>query len=203
MTRDRPLYGPLLCSLGAGLLALAVFLPWYGLSVTAQGLTYVQQVGSEFAQQFGNSRLQGELGLLHSGLNGLAGQQLAAVSAHDALKTISVLLLIIAGVAILLAQLSLMLPDAPSSESYGGLIALLGALAAVFTLYRIIHTPLPDNGLVALSIREGAWLALVGSLAMIVGGLLPRRLGDRRNRPTSAESLWSGLSGWTPEAPSD
>jgi hypothetical protein len=200
MTGDRPLYGPLLCTLGAGLLALAVFLPWYGLSVTPEGLTYVQQVGTEFAQQFGNPRLQGEIGLLHSGLNELAGHQLAAVSAHDALKKISVVLLIIAGVGILLAQLSLILPDAPSSESYGGLIALLGALAAVCTLYRIIHPPLPDNGLVALSMREGAWLALLGSLGMVVGGLLPRRLGARTANEGSVESVWSGLSGWTPEA---
>jgi hypothetical protein len=200
MAGDRPRYGPLLCTFGAVVLAVSAFLPWYGVSITAHGLAYIQQVGSEFASQYGNTRLQGEVGLLHSSLSGLAGHQLGALSARQALTHISVVLLIIAGIGILIAQISLIAPQLGSSGSHDGLLALLGALAAALVLYRIIHPPLPENSYIAVSLREGSWLALLGALAMVFGGLWPRRLGSRTRSHAATESVWSGLSGWTPES---
>jgi hypothetical protein len=48
-------------------------------------------------------------------------------------------------------------------------------------------------------LREGAWLALLGSLAMIAGGLWPSGLGAPDVSDSRVRDAWSGLSGWTPE----
>jgi hypothetical protein len=57
----------------------------------------------------------------------------------------------------------------------GGRVAvLLGAVAAACVLYRMVSPPLPDGGLFSLSLREGCWLALLGSLMMVMGGMWPR-----------------------------
>jgi len=50
-----------------------------------------------------------------------------------------------------------------------------------------------------LPLREGAWLALFGSLALVAGGLWPRRLRSARGSDAALEDAWSGLSGWTPQ----
>jgi hypothetical protein len=55
--------------------------------------------------------------------------------------------------------------------------------------------------LISLSLREGAWLALLGSLAIVAGGLWPRaHTRPSSARETSFDAAWSGLSGWTPES---
>jgi hypothetical protein len=189
----------MLSALGAIVLAISVFLPWYALSITAEGVAFVQQVGTQFVSQFGNAQLQGELGSLHAGLSGLAGHQLAAVSAHQVLTNISVVLLIAAGLGILITLFVLAGPQGSVSDQHGSLIALLGAIAAICVLYRILAPPSSNASYLALSLREGAWLALLGSLAMVVGGLWPRRLGARTASQAKVEGVWSGLSGWTPE----
>ena len=58
MAADRSRYGLLVSALGAVLLAVAVFLPWYGLSFTAHGIALAQQVGDQFAAQYGNAEMQ-------------------------------------------------------------------------------------------------------------------------------------------------
>ena len=203
MARDRPRYGFLLSALGAILLAVSVFLPWYGVSITADGIAFIQRAGSQFAAQFGNAQLQNVVGGLHADLSGLAGRQVAAVSAHQALTNISVVLLIVAGAAILLALSALARVEAPSAGSYGQPIALLGAVAAACVLYRVLDPPNAASSLLTLSLREGAWLSLLGSLAMIAGGLLPDGLIRRRDSEPSLKDAWSELSGWTPQAPTE
>ncbi|HEX7610626.1 MAG TPA: hypothetical protein VF380_08135 [Solirubrobacteraceae bacterium] len=197
MPADRSRYGLLVSALGAALLAVAVFLPWYGLSFTSSGIAFVQHAGSDFAAQYGNAQLQAATAGMHASLGSLAGQQFAAVSAHEVLKDISVLLLVLAGLALLDALLPLVrtggVPDGA-----GGALGVLGAVAAVCVVYRMISPPLPEGELVALSLREGAWLALLGSLMMLAGGLWPRTRVERISEP-SVET-WSQLSGWTPEA---
>ena len=76
---------------------------------------------------------------------------------------------------------------------------MFGLIAAICVLYRMVARPLGEGELFALSLREGAWLALLGSLAMIAGGLWPRRLRERGLSGVEIEDVWSGLSGWTPE----
>ena len=60
---SRQRYGSLVSAIGAILLLVAVFLPWYGVSFTAHGVALAQQAGASFAAQFGNSALQEQLGL--------------------------------------------------------------------------------------------------------------------------------------------
>lgn len=199
MAGDRPRYGLLISALGAVVLAVSVFLPWYGLSFTAAGLAFAQQVGDQAASQFGNAALQSYLSEFHANLNSLSGHQLAALSAHQALKDMNVVLLGIAGVAIVIALMALAGVGSLSLDGHRAPLALLGILGALCVLYRMVDPPSPAGGLLALSLREGAWLALLGSAAMVVGALWPEGLGGRAVSERKLQSTWSELSGWTPE----
>jgi hypothetical protein len=197
MSADRSRYGLLVSAFGAVLLAVAVFLPWYGLSFTANGVAFVQQAGTQFASQYGNAHLQAAAAGLHTNLGSLVGQQFAAVSAHQALKDISVILLVIAGLALLDALFPLV-RSAGVPDGAGGSLGLLGAVAALCVIFRMLAPPSPDGDLIALSLREGAWLALVGSLMMSAGALWPRVSTSERADEPLVET-WSRLSGWTPQ----
>jgi hypothetical protein len=107
MTGDRPRYGLLVSAFGAVVLAVAVFLPWYGVSFTAAGIAFAQQAGDQAAAQFGNAALQSYMGEYHATLSTLAGHQITALSAHEALKDLNVVLLLLAGAAIVIALLAL------------------------------------------------------------------------------------------------
>jgi len=199
MPVDRSRYGLLVAALGSILLAVAVFLPWYGLSLTANGAAVAQQVSTQVATEFGSPALQAQMSGLHDEIGALQGHQLTAVSAHQVLKHVSIVLLVLAALGILLALIPLA-AAAPSAGGSGGMwIALLGVLAAAFIVYRIVDPPTVADGVLELSLREGAWLALLGSLAMIVGGLWPRRSNARTASQDTLERAWSELSGWTPE----
>jgi len=78
MAGARSRYGLAVSSLGAIALAVAVFLPWYGLSFTAAGISFVQRIGDQTASQFGNAALQSYMTGLHPAISALAGQQVAA-----------------------------------------------------------------------------------------------------------------------------
>ncbi|MGO9248214.1 MAG: hypothetical protein ACLQQB_09120 [Solirubrobacteraceae bacterium] len=202
MTGDRPRYGLLVSAFGAIVLAVAVFLPWYGVSFTAAGIAFAQQAGDQAAAQFGNATLQSYMGEYHATLSTLAGHQFTALSAHQALKDLNVVLLLLAGAAIVIALLALAgagFSSASAPDGHRAPLLLLGILAAVCVLFRIVDPPTPEGGVLALSIREGAWLALLGSAAMVAGSLWPENLGSRSPSDAKLESAWSGFSGWTPE----
>lgn len=202
MTGDRPRYGLLVSAFGAIVLAVAVFLPWYGVSFTAAGIAFAQQAGDQAAAQFGNATLQSYMGEYHATLSTLAGHQFTALSAHQALKDLNVVLLLLAGAAIVIALLALAgagFSSASAPDGHRAPLLLLGILAAVCVLFRIVNPPTPEGGVLALSIREGAWLALLGSAAMVAGSLWPENLGSRSPSDAKLESAWSGFSGWTPE----
>jgi hypothetical protein len=197
MAAGRYRYGLLLATLGAVLVAVAVFLPWYGVSFTPRGVAYFQQVGQQLVAQYGNAQLQGYLGELHSSLAALAGHEVASVSAHQVLSNIGVALLVLAGLALLDALFGLARESAVPDGSGASLVP-LGAVATACVLYRLLQPPTPSGGLLALSLREGGWLALVGSLMMLAGGLWPRVSAPAVNEER-VERAWSGLSGWTPQ----
>jgi hypothetical protein len=202
MTGDRPRYGLLVSAFGAIVLAVAVFLPWYGVSFTAAGIAFAQQAGDQAAAQFGNATLQSYMGEYHATLSTLAGHQITALSAHEALKDLNVVLLLLAGAAIVIALLALAgagFSSASSPDGHRGPLALLGLLAVACVLFRIVDPPTPAGGVLALSVREGAWLALLGSAAIVVGAFLPERLPARGSSDAGLQSTWSELSGWTPE----
>jgi hypothetical protein len=198
MAGERLRYGQLVSAFGAVVLAVAVFLPWYGVSFTAGGVSYAQHVGSQVASQYGNATMQSYMSTLHTSLAGYVGHEFLSLSAHEALKTLNVVLLIVAGVGCVVALFAL--AGSASVQANRGALALLGAVAAACVLYRMISPPNPAGGLLSLSLREGAWLALIGSLAMIAGAAWPAgRTGDGAQEQ-DVQDAWSGLSGWTPEA---
>jgi hypothetical protein len=199
MDGSRSRYGLAISALGAITLAVAVFLPWYGLHLTAQGAALAQQAADQIVSQYGNAALQSQATSLHAHLSGLAGHELGSLSAHQALSTLNVVLLVVSALGCAIALLGLARPAAASDANRVPL-AVLGALAAVCVLVRIVHPPTPAGPALALSPREGAWLALLGALAIVAGGAWPRE----RTRVTGGDddvvSALASLSGWTPQA---
>jgi len=153
MVGVRSRYGLSVSALGAIVLAVSVFLPWYGVSLT-------RQTG---------------VGLVSHRLVSLSHQRLALVSGQHALQDLSIVLLVLAGLAILDALLPLARAHAPLPGGAGGSVVLLGAVASACVAYRMIDPPGALGGeLLLRSLREGAWLALLGSLAIVLGGMWPR-----------------------------
>jgi hypothetical protein len=200
MTASRSRYGSLISAIGAIVLVIAVFLPWYGLSFTEHGIAFAQQAGEGFAAQFGNAALQERVAEAHATLSALAGHEFVAVSAHQALKTVNVVLLVLGGLACAVALVSLL---DPSAIAGGGrsLLTLFGLGAAAFVIFRMLEPPTPEGGVISLSLREGSWLALLGSVAVVVGALLSGRSARASSEPSAAaaQAAWAQLSGWTPE----
>jgi len=200
-TASRQRYGSLISAIGAIVLVVAVFLPWYGVSFTEHGLALVQQVGESFATRYGNAALQSQLASMHANLSGLSGHELGAISAHQALSTVNVVLLVLGGLSCAIALLAL---ADPSAIADGGrsLLSVLGLGAAAFIIFRMLDKPTPAGELLALSLREGAWLALLGSAAVIAGALFsrPSRHGSAAPSAAGTSAAWAELSGWTPEA---
>jgi hypothetical protein len=197
MAGDRSRYGLAVSALGAIVLAVSVFLPWYGVSFTSTGIAFVAQIGDQVASQYGNATLQSYMNGLHPDLATLAGQQFTALSAHQALRELNIVLLVLAGLALLDALLPLARSDAAMPAGAGGSVVVLGTIATACVLYRMVDPPIPAGGLLSLSLREGAWLALLGSLTMVLGGLWPRAVFSPMVSDAHVRA-WSGLSGWTP-----
>jgi hypothetical protein len=198
MDADRSPTGWLVSAFGAIVLVVSVFLPWYALGFSAHGIAFMQQLDSEDVQRFGNAALQSEIGPMHARLNALAGQQLVTITAHQAFSTISVVLLIAGGLGVLIALLALARQGSAAFDGAAPLLAVIGAAAAACVLYRMAVRPVEGPELV-LTLREGSWLALLGSLGLVGGGLWPRRLRSPRASETALDDAWSGLSGWTPQ----
>jgi hypothetical protein len=197
MTEDRAHHGPLLATVGAALLALSLFLPWYGLSLTTNGIASAQQTINNVAQQYGNATLQNHMRDLGTSFSALAGHRLATLSAHQALKYISVILLILAAVAFFSGLLRLVgSSELPLSGS--GDIALVGLIATVCVLFRMVDRPVTTEGFFSLSLSGGIWLALGSSLAILTGGIWPRRRSDPNTSSGELAKACNELSGWTP-----
>jgi hypothetical protein len=179
MVDDRAPLGLLIAALGAAVLAVSVFLPWYGISITASGAASAQQELAAAAQQYGNTTLQTQAGAIGAEFGSLADRQLATVSAHDILKDLSPLLLVLAAVSLLASLLRLGGITAPL-EAGGGQIALAGGTAALLVVYRMLVRPAEHAELVSLYLSWGIWLALLGAAAIAAGGFLSPSAQTRR-----------------------
>lgn len=180
MGDDRSALGLLIAALGAFVLAVSVFMPWYGVSITASGADSARQELSTVAQQYGNTTFQTGARQVGAEFSSLAGHQLTTVSAHQALKDVSRLLLILAG-ASLLASLLRLAGIRGLLEAGGGQIALAGGAAALCVLFRMLSPPGTPTELVSLSLNWGIWLALLGAAAIVAGGLLSASDQTRRH----------------------
>jgi hypothetical protein len=159
----RSRYGLLVSALGATILAVSVYLPWYGTGLGSPGVL-----------------------ARHGG--GLSGAQ--------ALSGLTAVVLVLAGLS-LLDSLFGLARSAP--DGAGGAVVLLGLLAGACVLFRIVAPPGAAQAL-ALSLRGGAWTALLGSLMISLGGLWPRALPGVAPAEAGGPELWSALTGWTPNA---
>jgi len=184
MVDDRAPLGLLIAAIGAAVLAISVFLPWYGVGITASGAASAQQELTTAAQQYGNASFQTTASQVGAQFSSLAGRQVATVSAHDVLKDLSPLLLILAGIS-LLASLLRLAGVIGLLEGGGGRIAAVGSAAALCVLFRMLERPGAEANLVSLSLGWGIWLALLSAAAIVGGGLLSASAQPRR-RPTSS-----------------
>jgi len=183
MVDDRAPLGLLIAAIGAAVLAISVFLPWYGVSITASGAASAQQELATAAQQYGNASFQTTASQVGAQFSSLAGRQVATVSAHDVLKDLSPLLLILAGIS-LLASLLRLAGVIGLLEGGGGQIAVAGSAAALCVLFRILERPGAEANLVSLSLGWGIWLALLSTAAIVGGGLLSASAQPRRRPPS-------------------
>ena len=183
MQRTQSRYGLLVSALGASLLAAATFLPWYGASAAAGGpLSDGQQ--ATLAPYEAGLRDVGRLA---------PGEVLGAASAMHVLSYLSALLLALAALALLDALLPLIRRGEGPSYGAGGALVPLGLVASALIAYRMIAPPTPAGVAVTLSLHIGAWLALLGALAMALGGMWPRALPAL----ASSEDIFTSLSVWT------
>ena len=156
-----------------------MFLPWYSLSITPAGAAAAQQQLASAAQQYGNPALQALAGEIGARLGSVAGRPIVTVSAHQVLKDLSVVVLLLAGVSLLASLLRL----AVVVEVGGDQIALLGFAATLCVLFRMLSPPGSPGGLVSFSLAWGSWLSLVAALAIVGGGLWTPSAG----RPETSE----------------
>jgi hypothetical protein len=176
MEESRAPVGLLISSVAAAVLAISVFLPWYGVSITSSGAVAAQQEIAAVVAQYGNSALQTKVKGMAPELSSLAGRQLATVSAHQVLKRVSLILLGLAAIA-LLASLLRIADMRGLFWATGGQIALLGTLAAGVVVFRMVVRPGAAVSFMRLSPTWGAWLAFVSALAIVFGGLVAGSAG--------------------------
>jgi hypothetical protein len=199
MIENRLRVGPLVVTVGAALLALSLFQPWYTLRLTPAGANSARQALNSVALQFGNAAFQDQVHSLGSGFSALTGHQLATLSAAQTLHYIHIILLILAAGAFLAALLPLV--DASrASRASGNRIALLGLAATVCVLFRMVARPVAQEDILSLSLAWGVWLALASSLAIAAGGLISRGEGGTSPSEAALAKTWDDLSGWMPEA---
>jgi hypothetical protein len=177
-------------SLGAALLAGSLFLPWYAVSVTQAGAGALGRVGSRLAAA-GGLHAAG----LHGTIAALAGQKVGALTAEQALSALSVVLLVLAGLSLLDALVPLARAGSRVPDGAGGAVVLLGMVASAFVLYRMLAPPSPAGEMFSLSLREGAWLSLLGALMVAVGGLWPKALPAAPGPFTG--DIWASLTSGT------
>jgi len=171
------------------MLAVSVFLPWYAFRLTANGVAAAQQGLNSVAQQFGNSDFKGLVGTLGNSFGDLTGRQVGTVSAHQALKVINILLLLLAAIAFAVALMRLANP--PQSGEGRGLLASVGVAAALLIVFRMVDRPAAPDDIFAVSLSWGIWLALLSAAAIVAGDLWARRTSPKTG-PTSIRSWWAG-----------
>jgi hypothetical protein len=114
--------------------------------------------------------------------------------ARGAPASVQIILLVLAALALLDALLGLSRAAGGAPAGAGASVAVLAVLATAFVAYRILEPTALAAGSSAGTLREGAWLALVSSMAMVAGGLWPRVELD----PDPVEGRLRGVLGTLP-----
>ncbi|HTW43212.1 MAG TPA: hypothetical protein VMD79_12960 [Solirubrobacteraceae bacterium] len=162
MVGSRSRYGLFVSAVGAIVVAVSLVTPWYGVAVQHAA---------------------------HAGA--AAGRVAGTVDAFHALPGMTVVLLVAGALAMLDVTAPLVRTRGPLPGGAGGSLVLLGAIAAGFTLFHMIDLPTLAGGTYAHTLREGAWLALMGSVTMMLGGMWPRYV-----TPGEARQMRPGTLSW-------
>jgi hypothetical protein len=171
MVEARAPLGLLIAALGAAVLAISVFTPWYGISITQSGATATKTQLVAAAKQYGNTTLQKKVDGVSARFDSLIGRQLATVSAHQSLEHVSLFLLLLAGIA-LVASLLRLADMRGWLFATGGQVAFVGTVAAVVVIVRIVRPPGAAGQLISLTLTWGIWLSLLSAAAIVLGGLI-------------------------------
>lgn len=150
MVGSRSRYGLFVSAVGALVLGGSLLAPWYGV-VPSSG--HVTAAGGS-----------------------PASRAVVTVDAFHALPAMSVILLVLCALALVDVTAPVVRTRGPLPGGAGGSLVVLGLVAGGWTLYRMLALPTPGGGVEAVSLRSGAWLALIGSLTMMLGGMWPRYL---------------------------
>jgi hypothetical protein len=169
MTSERSRYGLFVSALGAIILTVSVFLPWYAASFATTG-------------------------------SGPLARHAGQLTGEQSLGGLSVILLVLAGLALLDALFPIARAASGVPDGAGGAVVVLGMLASACVLYRMVQPAAPVGGTIGMSLLEGAWTALLGSLMVTLGGLWPRALPGIVPGEALGTDIWSTLTGWTPGA---
>jgi hypothetical protein len=183
--------GLLVSALGGLALAIGVFLPWYGVSITQAAIDAANQQLAHLPAQY--SGLGAQVSSIFSQNSGaLIGHEVFSVSGHQAFSHMSIVLLVIGVIATLIALFALAQPSPALPQNASGLLVAGGAIAALLVGYRVLSPP--PVGALTLATKPAAWACLLGSAAIVAGALWPRAA------PSGAAdaSVFSELSGWTP-----
>ena len=107
MASDRSRYGLLVSALGAVLLAVSVFLPWYASASPPPARPSRSHAGQSARGPVRQRLPAAAAGNLHGTLASTQRARTGAVSAHQVLHDLNVVLLVLAGLALLDALLPL------------------------------------------------------------------------------------------------
>jgi hypothetical protein len=185
----------MISALGGMLTVISVYLPWYGVSVTPAAINALQGTLSQIVPGWASSPY---VSRFHDAAQGLAGRQIASVGLHQVFSHSGTLLAIAGGAATLLAMVSL--GYQLSGPAQVGALRLIGLAATLVVGWRMFaHLPHVSDAFIQVSLQHGAYLGLLGSLAIVAGTVLPRSLGAPAGAEDGAD-VWTQLSGWTPGA---
>jgi len=132
---------------------------------------------------------------------GALDRRLGMLTGQQALNGMGVVLLVFAGLALLDSLFAIARAPSVVPAGAGGAVVLLGLAAGACVLFRMVQPPAALSGALTLTLREGAWMSLLGSLMISLGGLWPRALPGMVPGEALAPDFWSTLTGRTPGGP--
>jgi hypothetical protein len=179
----RVALGEVLAALGAVLLLGSMFRPWYELNFPDSLLSQARAYSGRL----------GELGpFLNQGIDELQRRGGIPVTAWQVLDSADIVLAVAAGAVIAAVLLN---AAGALTRRLDGAIVLAGLVAAGIVTFRLISppgtTPLLDEQL--LSAQPAIYLALVGSLMMVFGGVAGSLSSTSEASPVPATTpAWAG-----------
>jgi hypothetical protein len=186
MSDSRLRSGHLVALAGAAVTAVALWLPWYAVTLPQQ-----------FRQAIADGALPGTLGQLARELVPLLPEHMDATG-WQALDGIDVALMVIAVLvagAVLVAAGSAAPGVQVDAAGATRVASVAGAAATGFVLLKLVDPPGPHE---IVSVRYGAWVALAGGALMLAGGRMAWRDAARPTPISPLAPLYTPPSGTAP-----